>query len=78
MLHPVRDFNGGGTVQGVQVKRREALYGEELVPDVELGADVICGKEGGPSGKALLQPELIPPGKGDQIAKPLVGNLGNT
>ena len=39
-------------------------------------ADVIGSEEGGPGGKALLQPELIPPGKGHQVAKPLVGNLG--
>ena len=64
-----------GAVQGIKVKRREALYGEELVPDVEVWADVICGEEGSPSGKTLLKPELVPPGKGDQVAKPLMGDL---
>ena len=57
------------------MKRRQALYREELVPDVEVGADVVRGKEGSPGGKAFLQPELVPPGKRHQIAKPLMSNL---
>ena len=58
------------------MQSRQALYREELLPDVEMWTDVVRGKEGGPSGKAFLQPELIPPGKRHQIAKPLMGNLG--
>ena len=76
MLNSVWDFNWVGAIQGVQVQRRQALYREELVPDVEVGADVVRGKEGSPGGKAFLQPELVPPGKRHQIAKPLMGNLG--
>ena len=55
----------------------ESLYREELVLDVEVGADVICGKERGPGGKTFLEPELIPPGKRHKIAKPLMSYLGH-
>ena len=75
VLYTIWDLDGVGAVQRVKVKRREAFYGEELFPDVEVWTDVICGKEGSPSGKTLLKPELVPPGKGDQVAKPLMGNL---
>ena len=75
MLNPVWDFNRVGAIQGVEVQRRQALYREELVPDVEVGADVVRGKEGCPGGKAFLQPKLVPPGKRHQIAKPLMSNL---
>ena len=77
VLHPVWDFNCVRAVQGVKVEGGESLYREELVPDVEVGADVICGKEGGPGGKTFFQPELIPPGKRHQIAKPLMSDLGH-
>jgi hypothetical protein len=47
----------------------------ELTPDLPLGMKVINCKPTDPGCKSFVQPQLIPPIHGDQVAKPLMSQL---
>ena len=49
---------------------------DHLGPDVEVGEEGVDRQVGDPGGEPLLQPQLVPPGQGDQVTEPLVGHLG--
>ncbi len=48
---------------------------DELRPHLPFRVQVVNRQPTGPRGKALVQPQLVPPVHGDEIAEPLVGQL---
>ena len=54
---------------------RGEAFGERAGADVEIGAPGLPDAEAHPVGEALVQPDVVPPGRGDEIAEPLVGEL---
>lgn len=47
----------------------------ELTPHLPLGMEVVNRKPANPCGKPFVQPQLIPPVHGHQVAKPLMSQL---
>ena len=47
----------------------------EVDPDVPIGAPVGDRAELDPGGEGLVEPEIVPPLHGDEVAEPLVGDL---
>ena len=77
VAHVRGDRVGGGQLV-LQVGPALALVGERR-PRVRVGAvlarDLVGGEVGGPLGEGLVEPQVVPPAHGDQVAEPHVGQL---
>ena len=60
--------------QRVGAHRREA-FGQSAGLDIEIGAPLIADPVAHPVGKAFVEPDVIPPRRGHQIAEPLMRQL---
>ncbi len=60
--------------QRIGVHRAEP-FGQRAGPDVEIGPPFVADPEAHPVGEAFVQPDVVPPGRGDEIAEPLVCQL---
>ena len=60
--------------QRVSAHRCKA-FGQRARADVQIGAPLVADAVAHPVGKTLVQPDVVPPGRGDQITKPLVRQL---
>ena len=60
--------------QRVGVHRAEALV-ERADADVQLGPPLVADAVAHPVGEALVEPDVVPPGRGHEIAEPLVRQL---
>ena len=61
--------------QRVEVESAPLHVGDELLPHLPLGVELRRDPRLHPGGKALVEPEVVPPCHRDEVAKPLVGEL---
>ncbi len=61
-----------GRFHGIQSHGSRQVSGGELVPHFVIRMNFVGAPILGPAGEAFVQPQVIPPGHGDEISKPLV------
>mmetsp|Transcript_585 Transcript_585/g.1032 ORF Transcript_585/g.1032 Transcript_585/m.1032 type:complete len:328 (+) Transcript_585:960-1943(+) len=73
----VRDghLDGVAGAEGVQTQRGGLVVHRELVPHLPVGEQLVRGPGLRPAGEPLVEPEVVPPGHGHQVAEPLVRQL---
>ena len=56
--------------------QRAALHvGDELLPHAPARVELVADARLHPRGEALVEPQVVPPVHGHQVAEPLVGEL---
>ena len=58
--------------EAVAFQGGETIAGEEVLPDIELGIEGVGGKVFNHAGEGFVEPEVVPPSHGDEVAEPLV------
>lgn len=58
--------------EAVAFQGGETITGEEVLPDIKLGIEGVGGKVFNHTGEGFVEPEVVPPGHGDEVAEPLV------
>ena len=67
-------MNGASVGQGINADDLLSLRGRIFLR-MPFGMPGFDGLPRHPRGEALIQPDVVPPGRGDQIPEPLMGNL---
>mmetsp|Transcript_2671 Transcript_2671/g.10384 ORF Transcript_2671/g.10384 Transcript_2671/m.10384 type:complete len:407 (+) Transcript_2671:1817-3037(+) len=70
-----RDLNGVAAAQGIKLQGPLLLHANIRLPDVPLRVQLVRGEGLHPVREALVEPQVVPPAHGDQVAEPLVRQL---
>ena len=58
--------------EAVAFQGSETVASEEVLPDIELGIEGVGGEVFNHAGEGFVEPEVVPPSHGDEVAEPLV------
>ena len=64
-----------GRAERVELQRAALHVGDELLPHAPARVELVADARLHPRGEALVEPQVVPPVHGHQVAEPLVGEL---